>query len=607
MLLISVKRALRLLTVKQRLKYFALIASRIFSSILDVIGVALIGLVTGLAATNIDPNQPLTIAGFTLPLVSQQSLVYLVLLLLVLFLTKSFLAIFFINRMVVFLADIESMKAKEISEHIFSGKLENLRARSKSEILWTTGTSTSNAFSGVLTSFASLISELFLLILIISTFIFVDAIATFFVMIYFGLVVLFVQLAISKSLKRLGTEAAKGNVQSTSALENLTETFREIIVYRKQSYFLRNYGEARTLMAKSTAGVNFYAAMPRYVLETALMLGVVMFVGFQFVTGQLSSGFVVIAVFLSGGVRIMASLLPFQHALSSIKVQTEQAGFCLDILEDFEGKESSTQVDSHELSSHFLGSLDSPTDFSVEFKDVSHIYLGAKKNTIHNLNIKIPSGSHVALIGPSGAGKTTIADLALGLIEPTNGIVKIGNFKPQDLLNSFPGIVSYVPQKPGLISGTILENIAIGVHASEIDHEQAAKALEAAHLLEFVNSLPGGIDSDVGTHSGSLSGGQLQRLGLARALYNKPKLIILDEATSALDASSESIVSESINSLGKEVTVIVIAHRLSTIQNSDIVFALENGEVIASGSFADLRKNVPLVADYVKLMSFDDE
>jgi ATP-binding cassette subfamily C protein len=219
--------------------------------------------------------------------------------------------------------------------------------------------------------------------------------------------------------------------------------------------------------------------------------------------------------------------------------------------------------------------------------------------------MSITSGQHVAIIGPSGAGKTTLVDLMLGLIEPTSGRVTINGIDPRVLTDARPGLVSYVPQNPGLVSGTIAENIALGLDPDQIDYDKVQSAVRAAFLDEFIASLPDGIHTSVGKQGDALSGGQVQRLGLARALYEQPRLIILDEATSALDATSEAFVAQSLRNLGKNVTVVVIAHRLSTVQHSDVVYVVEDGSITASGTFSTLRKTVPMVAEYVKLMSFD--
>lgn len=590
---------------RQRFYYFTLMGLRAFSSVLDVAGIALIGLLAGLAATSLDSNKPLVIFGFELPTVNQQTLVILVFGVLVIFALKAVLAISLIRAMTSFLARVESQNAVKITRYIFTGNLDAVQSHSKGEILWAVGGSTAMAFSGVLSNLATLFSEGLLLILVLSTFFVVDAMATVFVFIYFGLIIVTIQLVISRSLRKAGQNAASGSMDSTSAVEDFVEAFREIVIFGKQSFFLDKYQEARFRMARGNAAINFFAGMPRYVVETALMLGVVIFVGFQFVTGQLATGLVVVGVFLTGGVRIMASLLPLQNAVANIKTQAEQSVVAHQLLteisqQDFEYAKSAEPKDS--VNSEAINDA-----LGVDLHNVSYTYPSSFTPALSDIDFSITPGQHVAIIGPSGAGKTTLVDLILGLIQPSTGHVKIGLSNPHEILATNPGVISYVPQKPGIVSGTIAENVALGIPQDSIDEELVWEALRAANLFEFVSGLPDQIHSSVGNQTDSLSGGQIQRLGLARALYEKPRLIVLDEATSALDASSEALITESLKKLGKNVTVIVIAHRLSTVQHSDNVFVMENGSITASGKFSYLRKNVPMVAEYVRLMSFEAE
>jgi ATP-binding cassette subfamily C protein len=166
--------------------------------------------------------------------------------------------------------------------------------------------------------------------------------------------------------------------------------------------------------------------------------------------------------------------------------------------------------------------------------------------------------------------------------------------------------VGYVPQKPGLVTGSILENIALGVPADEIDRARVEEVLESAFLAEFIASLPEGVDTSVGAQSDALSGGQIQRLGIARALYSQPRLLVMDEATSGLDAGSEAAIARTLEALRGEVTVVVVAHRLSTVQRADAVHVVDAGRIVASGSFREVVAANPTVAEYVRLMTFDD-
>ena len=604
----SIKVSLSLMTARERVTFFVLVFFRSLSGLLDVAGIALIGILAGLAATSLDPNKPLVIFGFTLPQVSQETLVVLVLVVLGVFALKAAVAVTLSKAITGFLARIESAQAVKIARYLFTGNLDTVQARTKGEILWGVMGSVSLAFSGLLVSLSTLITEGILLVLVATTFVLVDPIATIFVFVYFGLIIVVIQLVISRSLKRAGTDAARGNMDSMVAVDDLLGAYREVAIFRKQDFFIEKFGASRSRLSRGSATMTFLGGMPRYVVETALMLGVVIFVGFQFLTGQLASGLVVVGVFLTGGVRIMASLLPLQGAVANVKNQAEQAKVAHELLLNAaQANKDAVLEQAHKGTATTPITVQPQGALDVVLDAVSFTYPTGSAPALNGVSLSIAQGQHVAIIGPSGAGKTTLVDLILGLIEPTQGSVVIGGLPPADTLDNRPGAISYVPQNPGIVSGSIAENVALGINASDIDEAGVLAALTAANLHEFVAGLPEGIHSSVGSQADALSGGQIQRLGLARAFYEKPRLIVLDEATSALDAGSEALITQSLTNLGRDVTVIIIAHRLSTVQHSDVVFLLEDGRITASGKFAHLRKTVPMVAEYVRLMSFDAE
>lgn len=592
------------MSAKEKSFYFFLVFTRSISSLLDILGIVLIAVITGLATTSFDPSQPPTLLGFTLPVVNQETLVILVLVVLGVFTLKALIAISLGKAISLFLAKLESEKATSIVNYFFSGSLNNLNRFDKGEIAWASMGSVSIAFNGLLNSLSTFISEGMLLVLVTVTLFLANPIASVYVVIYFGLIIVIIQLAIGKALKNAGQDLSEGSIASMMAIDNSVSAFREIAVFNKRPYFLQAFTDARRRMARSNSTTMFLNGMPRYVVETALMLGVVLFVGVQFLSGQLASGLITIGVFLTGGVRIMASLLPLQNALAGVKTQVEQSRLAHQILTEITESETGGQ----HLSENDQDIIDVNTEkgaLGVSMKNVSFRYPDAASDALKNITLRIEPGSHVAFIGPSGAGKTTIVDLILGLLEPTSGELEVGGVKHNHHSLIEKGLVSYVPQSPGIVSGSIAENVAIGTPVDKIDSARLWKALEASHLSEFVNSLQEREFTSVGNQADSLSGGQIQRIGLARALYTNPKLIVLDEATSALDARSEAFITDSLNKLDADTTIVIIAHRLSTVKNADNVFVIDNGELTASGSFTYLRENVPMVAEYVQLMSLE--
>jgi ABC-type multidrug transport system fused ATPase/permease subunit len=223
--------------------------------------------------------------------------------------------------------------------------------------------------------------------------------------------------------------------------------------------------------------------------------------------------------------------------------------------------------------------------------------------TIKSASLEIPSGTSVAFVGPSGAGKTTLIDLLLGLLEPDSGTVRISNLDPIQAIKKWPGSISYVPQDVMIIDGTIRENIILGFPDEYYREDEIIRALKIAQLWDFVESLPNGLDTFVGERGSKMSGGQRQRLGVARAMFTNPKLLILDEATSSLDGVTESGITEAIEALSGEVTVVIIAHRLTTVRNVGQVVYMNEGNILASGSFSEVRSKVPDFDAQAKLLS----
>jgi ABC-type multidrug transport system fused ATPase/permease subunit len=229
----------------------------------------------------------------------------------------------------------------------------------------------------------------------------------------------------------------------------------------------------------------------------------------------------------------------------------------------------------------------------IEIENVSFKYEQNNDFSINNVNLKIPAGTFVAVVGSSGSGKTTFIDLLLGILNPDTGTIRISGEAPSSVHSNLPGVIAYVPQDVVIINDTVVENIGLGFPYSSINETKIMDCLRLAHLEKVVNDLPLKLYEKLGEKGSRLSGGQRQRLGIARALITKPRLLILDEATSSLDSQTELDVSESILNLAGDVTVIIIAHRLSTVQKSNTVVYIDNGEIKSCGSFSQVRTEIP--------------
>ena len=222
---------------------------------------------------------------------------------------------------------------------------------------------------------------------------------------------------------------------------------------------------------------------------------------------------------------------------------------------------------------------------SITLENIYYQYPGADNNALQNISLIIPCGKTIGFIGTSGAGKSTLVDLILGLLEPTQGIVKVDDINLHRHLRSWQNQIGYVPQSIYLTDDTIASNIAFGVSLDNIDESALRRALQAAQLESFVDSLPDGLNTIVGERGVRLSGGQRQRIGIARALYHNPSVLVLDEATSALDYQTEKGVMEAIHALQGQKTILIIAHRLSTVAHCDMLYRFHNGQIVDSGSF----------------------
>lgn len=593
------------MTPKERLTWYFLTILRAALSLSDLIVILTVGFVATSTALFLiegsDPNRVLEFGGIQLPAVTAQTLPWVAGSVLLLFLLKALFSLILTKKSAFFVAKVEARAAKRVAEISFGGDLSQAREKSREEMMFAVQSGSPAAFNVLLNSANTFVTEATLFVLITLGFLMVDPWATVAAIAYFGLIALTIQYFVGSRMTRAARELASGSIKANTALGDITSVFRELSVLRLRHKYIERIYESRIEASNSTATTYYLNGMPRYIIEAGLLVGVGLFVLIQSLSGDIVESAGTLGVFLAGGFRLTAALLPLQSALLTMNSTVPSAMTALDILATAEKKEE-IYLENEKNGARIPPLPTGPIGIVLE--GVSFRYPESGFNSVSEANLTIAPGTQVALIGTSGAGKSTLADLICGSLTPTAGrIIKINELGP--LEDHFRPSISYVPQSPGIVSGTIRDNVALGVHESLVEDLRVWDALEKAHLRDVVEALPSGLDNSLGKLKDELSGGQMQRLGLARALYSKPSLLVMDEATSALDAESESEIKKALEELRGSVTVVLIAHRLNTIQHADTVFLIDKGKVVDEGRFPQLVARNKSVERLVKLMSVD--
>jgi ABC-type multidrug transport system fused ATPase/permease subunit len=399
----------------------------------------------------------------------------------------------------------------------------------------------------------------------------------------------------------LGILQTELHISSNQKIFELVKGYREILVKDRVNFYGNEISKLRFSLSETLADSSFLPYIGKYVIETSVLIGGLTIGAVQFAISDAVSAVSTLSIFLAAGMRIAPAVLRMQQGAISLKSYIGTADRTLELAEQL-------QFTSDETAAVKNLSEDSPKfeypDFksNIKFQDVNFSYPNSNRIAIADLSFEVKEGEFIAIVGDSGAGKSTIADLMLGIISPDSGEIKVSGVGPDVAIKSWPGAIAYVPQDPLVIEGSLRENITLGYGQNSISVERVERALKVSKLETLIESLDNGLDTLVGESGWGISGGQKQRLGIARAMYSNPKLLVLDEATSALDATTESDISASINTLKGSVTIVMIAHRLSIVRDANKIVYMENGRMIGVGSFEELRLRIDKFDKQARLM-----
>lgn len=370
-----------------------------------------------------------------------------------------------------------------------------------------------------------------------------------------------------------GVQARSAGADLNKWLLQAFAGIKEIKVMNREQFFLDHYDEAYQKNISANRKYNVITMLPKHVIETIVICSVLMTMSIRILQGVDIKEFLTsLVVFAAAAIRMLPSFNRITEYIGTISFNKSGVENVFKDLKEIENLEVKSARQRHDIEKLQLQK-------EIKVDNLYFAYPNTKVNIFENASIVIQKNKSVAFVGSSGAGKTTLADIIIGVLEPDEGHVYVDGIDVFLHLDAWHKSIGYIPQMIYLMDDTIRANVVFGISEDEIDDDKVWKALERAEIADFVRSLENGIYTKIGDRGIRLSGGQRQRLGIARALYEEPEVLILDEATSALDNETEAAVMESIDSLHGKTTLIIIAHRLSTIQNCDEIYEVKDGRI----------------------------
>jgi ATP-binding cassette, subfamily B, bacterial PglK len=580
----SIRKVLLLFNKKEKKVLIGLFLMMIIAALFETIGIGLVVPIVGLL-TNPSIIQRQASLSYLYNLFNFQSttsfIVFAVIGLLLVFVLKNFYLLLYNHvQLKVILNQQVKLSRRLFKEYLTKPYIFHLQ-RNTANLLRNVNTEVTRVFGGIIINGFQLFTEFLVSIFILFLLLFTEPVATITSSILLGGSVLLFFKVFNKKISELGKEQHKISALMIKWVNQGLGASKEVKVSGKEEYFINAYTDQSKINANNNRFMGMLQQVPRLFIET-LLVTIVLITMLIIVFQGINTSHIVstMALFAMAAFRLMPSI----NRVVSLITQIRYCQPALNIVYDdlFLNKEEIPNENKNSLKKLNVKNKSKKSFMeAIELKDVSFCYPNQKDYSVKDVSLTIPIGHSVAFIGESGAGKTTLVDIILGLFQPENGDVLVDGKNIFEQKQLWQQNIGYIPQSIFLSDDTIRSNIAFGVEEELIDDLAVWRALEQAQLRDFVEDLPDKLETKVGERGVRLSGGQRQRIGIARALYHDPEILFMDEATSALDNETEKEIMKSIDGLRGDKTLIIIAHRLSTIENCDTVFKLNKGRLVA--------------------------
>jgi len=590
---------LKIFSKKDKRNFIYIVIIQGTAAVMDLIGIFLVGVVGSLITSyliNVEMNS-LVLSFIDLLGLKNYSIklliIYCSLLIVLFFLLKTIFSIYTNRKILLYYAK----KQREFSILLFSKVIDAsyvwLKNQNNERIYSAITTGADAIFMRLVGNSILIISDILLLFLILVSLIAFNPIASLLTFIYFFLIAMFLQKKIGRRATTYGSILTESSMESHRNLNIMLSSFKEIFVMNKKNYFINKFENSEYLKSTVTAKSIWVQQLPKYIFEIGLTIGIFLLSFFLLISSVNNISTLTLFIVASG--RLVPALFRIQSGLFNLASGYPNALIAIEFLDDLQLR-----------SDLVLGATDDilKNPPSIEIQSVSFKFPDSKNYLLEDISIDIASGEVVAFVGKSGSGKTTLVDLLLNIYIPNKGRIVLKD----GLRQVTPGVmknISYVPQNPLIVRGTVLQNIVFGTKSKDISQESLDYAIKSANLDELIMRLPEGINTELSNVGGILSGGEKQRIAIARALYLKPKLLVIDEGTSSLDYTSENFITQTLMALEGKVTIIIIAHRITTIKKVGNIYFMGSGKIIGVGNYNSLQKSVPEFENWVQQLNSD--